>query len=52
MKLSSVIFYLGLFSLFSGLIGFIYWASLLFLILIYLGAILNFFSIFMENHEL
>ncbi|KKN18631.1 hypothetical protein LCGC14_0953860 [marine sediment metagenome] len=51
MKLSSIIFYLGLFSLLSGLVGFIYWNNFNFISLIFLAILLNILSFMMEEAE-
>ncbi len=52
MKLSNIIFYLGLFSLISGSIGFLYWDNFEFLSLVVIAIALNILSVQMGNHNL
>jgi len=51
MKLSSVIFWLGLFSLLTGIAGFIYWENFGFLYLILIAITLNILSFILEEAE-
>ena len=51
MKLSSVIFYLGLFSVLSGMLSFMIWTYYPFLLLILLGLIFNALSFMLEEAE-
>ena len=52
MKLSNVIFYLGLFSTLSGVSGFVIWEYYSFLSLILIGVLLSFLSVKLEKPEL
>ena len=52
MKLNSIIFCLGLFSLLSGLLGFLIWIYFPFLFLILVGILLNVLSAIMERYDL
>ncbi len=51
MKLSNIIFYLGFFSVLSGMLGFMIWTSYSFLLLILLGLTFNVLSFILEEAE-
>ncbi len=51
MKPSSIIFYLGLFSLLSGLVGFVYYENSEFFYLILIAINLNILSFVLEEAE-